>query len=480
MSALAAGARLTLSPSALDETGAGVCPLPEATVHVAGALPGEQVVAEVEHVSPHRRGGRQQAWARLQQVLAPSPDRVPPVCPGYGACGGCPLQHLAYPAQLDWKRARVQEALARVPTLAGVAVAPCLASPRPLGYRNQAKYVYGRLDEAAGGGGRLALGAYAPRSHRLVDLRGCQVVEPVLDQTAGALLALLAARAVAPFDEQRRTGIVRYVVLRANAAGQVLVTLVVGRGDWADAPALAQALMAAVPAVAGVVEHLNADPGNAIFGAGATRLLAGGARLPETLSPAGVTVELPAQAFLQLNRGVAALAYQAIREQAAARAPLDRVLDVYAGVGSISFALADLCREIWAVEENPQATATGARAAQDMAIARRGQDTNVHFVTAGAEKAGELLTGADLVVLNPPRAGVAPGLLAALAAAPPAAAIYLSCNPASLARDLALLDGRLAVAHVQPLDMLPHTPHVEALVVLERPARAPSADLPSG
>jgi 23S rRNA (uracil1939-C5)-methyltransferase len=469
MSALGPGARLTLSPSALDEAGAGLCALPEATVHVAGALPGERVTAEVEHVSPHRRGGRAEAWARLGEVLEAAPERVPPVCPGYGACGGCPLQHLAYPAQLAWKRERVRAALAAVPALAGAPVADCVPSPRPLGYRNQAKYVYGRLDQ----GGGLALGAYAPRSHRLVDLRGCRVVEPVLDDAAGALLPLLAARAVAPFDERRRTGGLRYVVLRANAAGRVLVTLVAARPDWtADAPALGAAVLAAIPAVAGVVEHVNAAAGNAILGPGPTRALAGDAHLPETLAPAGVTVELPAQAFLQLNRGVAALAYQAIRELAAARAPLGRVLDVYAGVGAISFTLAELAREVLAIEDNAHSTGAGARAAQLMAIAQNRQSTNIHFVTTGAEKAADFLPDTDLVVLNPPRAGVASGLLAALAAAPPPAVLYLSCNPTSLARDLAALaGGGLTLARVVPLDMLPHTPHVEALALIERAGR---------
>jgi 23S rRNA (uracil1939-C5)-methyltransferase len=464
------GQQLVVSPHGLDDAGAGLCALEGAELHVAGALPGEEVRALVEHRSPHRgaSGGRQ-LFGRTLAVLRSSDARVVPACPGHGQCGGCPLQHLAYQDQLVWKRDRVAAALAEHPGLAGVSVLPCVPSPRTLGYRNQAKYVYGRAPDDADAGKatshgrntRLTLGAYAPRSHRLVDLIGCAVVEPAIDQVARTLLALLTARQVVPFDEVRRTGALRYVVLRANAAGQVLCALVTGGRPLDEGASLAEALQRAAPAVVGVVENHNDSAGNVIFGV-SERVLAGEGSLREEL--AGIPVRFGPRAFFQLNRAVAGQAYAAIRAAAERLGPSGRVVDLFAGLGGISFALRGLGREIVAVEENPAATAAGASAAADAGLAE------LRFVTGSVESAPSLIDGAELVVLNPPRAGAA-AVLPAVLAAGPRAVIYLSCNPSSLARDLVVLtgSGKLRLGHVQPFDMLPHTPHIEALAVLESP-----------
>jgi 23S rRNA (uracil1939-C5)-methyltransferase len=420
---------------------------------VAGLLPGERAAVVVDHVSVHLLEGRRAAWAHIETLQQASPDRVAPVCPAFGACGGCPLQHLAYPAQLRWKTDRVKDALGRHPQLAAVPVADCLPSPRTFGYRNQAKYVYGREQ----GSGRLALGAYLPRSHELVDMAGCEVVEPILDEVAGLLRVLLAAQMVAPFDEVRRIGLLRYVVMRANDAGEVLVTLVAARRDWADAVALAEELLARAPAVAGVVLNVNDGRGNALFGADEVTL-AGRPTLEDQLGPA--RVELASRSFFQLNRGTAGRAYQALRAAAASLGPLDRAVDVYAGAGGIAFSLLPLAAEVVAIEENPAATAAAA------AFAGR-HGLGVRFVTGDAARMLEQISDADLVVLNPPRGGCDADVLAAVGRLRPRLCAYLSCHPGTLARDLEVLAGLgLAVGEIQPFDMLPHTPHVEALALL--------------
>jgi 23S rRNA (uracil-5-)-methyltransferase RumA len=401
-------------------------------------------------VSPHRRQDAREAWARIERVLRPAPERTPSACPAYGHCGGCVMQHLAYRAQVAWKSARVAAALGPG---ARERMQPAVASPRPLAYRNQAKYVYGRRD------GRAVLGAYAPRSHVLVDLAGCRVVEPPLDEVAGILRGLLETAAVEPFDEHRRTGLLRYVVMRRNAEGAVLVTLVTGQGSWPGGAALAAALRAAAPAVVGVVQNVNDSGGNVLFGNDSV-VLAGRDSLAELVS--GVRVQLGPRAFLQLNREVAALAYGQIRAAVAGLGRLGRVVDVFAGVGAVAFALADLADEIIAIEQNPTATAAGARAAADAGV------SNVRFVTADAAAGLAAISGADLVVLNPPRAGVGPAACAAVLALRPRAIAYLSCNPVSLARDLATLSaGGLELQSIIPLDMLPHTTHVETLTFLQ-------------
>ena len=449
------GERVVLTCTDLDDDGAGVGDLEAMAFHVPGALPGEEVGARIAHLSPHQPV----AWGELESVIAPSPDRRDPVCPGFGRCGGCSLQHLAYDAQLVWKRARVQRAFAAHDALKDVAVQACVPSPRVLGYRNNAKLVPAR---DAGG---LRLGGYAPRSHEVVDLIGCRVVEPAIDAVAGALRAALAG--VEVYDERRGTGRLRYVVLRANRDGEVLVALVVAR-PLPDGPALAERLRAEHPAVAGVVEHQNRTRGNAIFAAdGEERLLAGAGEIEDRLTVSGhpLRVRLTPAAFFQANRDVAGLAYTALADALAVRST-DRIVDAYSGVGGIGLALARGGADVIGIESHAGAVANAAAGAalNGIGISR--------FVAGDAAVAMTSVHKADVVVVNPPRKGCAPEVLAEIARLTPRAVGYLSCDPDTLARDLAIL----ATAHyhagtVTPFDMLPHTPHVETLAVLQRPRR---------
>jgi 23S rRNA (uracil1939-C5)-methyltransferase len=463
---------LTLQPATLDANGAAVARTDDLRVHVAGALPGETVTARLVHRSPHRHphDDGHDAWGELQDVLVASPERVPPVCPGYGSCGGCVLQHLSLAGQLSWKRQQVVEALATVPG-ALPTVAACASSPLALGYRNQAKYVVAR---AGGTGAGLVLGAYAPRSHRVVDLAGCRLGEPPQDEVAAKLRELLLQAGIAPYDERNRTGLLRYVVVRTNAQAQVLVALVTARPEFPQGPALAQALAQAIPAVVTVVHNVNDSTGNVIFGTHELPLLGPGV-LEEHFGKVGV--EIGARAFVQLNRGVAQLAYAAIGQalqvarDAGGGAPLLRVLDLYSGVGAIAFSLAEHAREIIAIESNPAATSAGQAAAARAGLA------HVRFVTGAVAAAiAEPATfgAVDAVVLNPPRAGADAVVCAAIARMRPGVVVYLSCNPATLARDVTALraaDESWVVESVQPFDMLPHTTHVETLAVLRRSAR---------
>jgi len=450
------GELVTVTCVDIDDDGAGVT-APGAAgaprVHVAGALPGEKVTAVVEHLSGHAP----EAWARLATIETPAAARRPPACRAFGACGGCVLQHLDYEAQLEWKRARVARALAAV----DVAVTACVASPRPLQYRNRSKLVAARV------GGKLVLDAYAPRSHDVVDLAGCRIAEPPLDDTATALAALLDEAGVAPYDEATLTGDLRHVVLRSSHDGRVLATWIVAR-PLANGPALARALRAARPEVVGVVEHVNRSRGNAIFAsdAGADRALDGDATIEDLVEVGGraVRLRLSGGAFFQANRGVAALAYAAIVNALAVR-PGDRVVDAYCGVGGIALALAGSGPgEIIGIETHAGAVADAAASAALNGV------TNARFIAGDAAGALAAIDRADVVVLNPPRKGCAPEVIAEVVRLGPRAIAYLSCDPDTLARDLAWLAGRgyQAIGAVTPYDMLPHTPHVEGLAILQR------------
>jgi 23S rRNA (uracil1939-C5)-methyltransferase len=338
-------------------------------------------------------------------------------------------------------------------------VAACVPSPQPFGYRGNAKYVFGHDRD-----GRLVLGAYAPRSHEIVDMSGCPIGEPVLAEVAAALVTLLVQHAIEPFDEVRRTGLLRYVVLRANSDGKVLVALVTGRESWPEAETLARELAAVCPAVLGVVHNVNSTSGNALFGE-PERLLFGSPSIEDTIGPARVC--LGPRSFAQSNRLVAGRAYHDIVAAAARLGPIDRVVDAYAGAGGIALSLAPLAREVVAIEENPAACATAQAFLAEGGAGDAGK--RIHLIVGDVADHLAQVGTADLVVLNPPRKGCASAVTAATAKLRPRLVAYLSCNPASLARDLtALARLGLRTVSITPYDMLPQTPHVEALALLER------------
>jgi 23S rRNA (uracil1939-C5)-methyltransferase len=448
------GQRLRVTCVDLDDDGAGIAREPM-TVHVAGALPGERVAVTVAHLSSHRP----EAWARLEAIDAPSAERRPPACAAFGACGGCVLQHLDYAAQRAWKRARVARALSAYPALTTIDVRATVASPRTLGYRNRSKLVAAR---ASGGG--VILGAYAPRSHDVVDVAGCRIAEPPLDDTTAALRVLFGQAGVAPYDERTLTGDVRHVVLQTNRDGAVLATWVTRR-PLADGPSLARAFRRDRPEVVGVVEHTNAERGNAIFDAGGdSRVLDGAPAIEDTIEVAGrsIRLRLSAGAFFQANRDVAALAYADILAALAPR-PTDRLVDVYSGVGGIALLLASAAAEVIGIESHPGAVADAAASAAMNGV------TNARFVAGDAARALASVDSADSIVVNPPRKGCAPDVLDSIARLTPRAVAYLSCDPDTLARDLAVLAERgFRIESVIPFDMLPHTPHIETLAILRK------------
>ncbi len=444
----------------LDESGAGVAEVADGgeslLLHVTGALPGERIAGRITFRSVHVKSARREAWADLEALVRSSPNRVTPECPAQGKCGGCAIMHLSYQAQLAWKRTRVCEEFAKHPTLASVEVAPCVPSPATFGYRNQAKYIYARCQD--GDVGDVVLGAYAPRSHDVVDLAGCRVVEPILDQAREVLLGVLRACAVEPFHEVRRTGTLRYAILRANRDGRVLATLVAASAEWDRAQSVAEDFACKLPALAGVVLNVNPAAGNALLG-GEEHLLVGQPSIDDEMGD--VRVRLAARSFFQANREVGSRIYRDL--VAGLRGDFHRAVDAYAGAGGIALSLVARAKEVVAVEANAAAT-TVALAAWD----RPDFCGNRPRVITGDAAAGlAAIDAADLVVLNPPRKGCSEAVLAEVRRLSPRSVVYLSCDPRTLARDLAILARAGAtITRAIPYDMMPHTPHVETLVTL--------------
>jgi 23S rRNA (uracil1939-C5)-methyltransferase len=438
----------------LDDAGCGVGEADGTRIHVADLLPGERAEVAVDHASPHR----DEAWARIVRRLGnPSADRVAAACPAFGRCGGCVWQHLAYPAQLAAKRARVVAALE--PALGSVAgsVANTRPSPQQLGYRNKGKYVVGR------DGDHLVLGAYAPRSHTVVDTLGCRVVASIIDEVATWVRGAAEGAQLAAYDEKTRAGELRYVIVR-EAGGDVLVVLVVTSATpRAKLERVANALSKHA-AVHGLVSIANDRRDGAIVPAGSTaHVLLGHGYLVEQL--AGVAVEVGAAEFMQVNRAQASAMYARVAELAAGST---RAIELFAGLGGIGLSLARAGVEVVAVEIDRDAVAQLRRAAEHARLPLVAVAGDASERDAG-ELRGKLGAPPDLVVVNPPRKGLAPAALALVTELAAPTIIYVSCGPESLARDL----GALATAGwhadaIEPFDLMPGTAQIETVVRLRR------------
>jgi 23S rRNA (uracil1939-C5)-methyltransferase len=433
----------------LDEAGHGVGTGDGKRVHVADLLPGERAEVAIDHTSPHKP----EAWGRVVRRLgAPSADRVEPACPAFGRCGGCLWQHLAYPAQLVAKRARVVAALGD--TAAGVEVSEVRPSPQLLGYRNKGKYVAGRIGE------HVVLGAYAPRSHQVIDTLGCRVVAPIIDEVATWVRGAAERAKLVPYDEATRAGDLRYVVVR-EAAGDVMIALVV----TAATPRLklehvANAL-AKHPAVRGLVAITNDRRDGAIVPSGSSaQVLFGHGYLVEEL--AGLKLGVGAAEFLQVNRAQAQAMYTRVAELAGDMRGKHAV-DLYAGLGGFALHLARAGARVIAVEIDRDAVAQLRRASEraGLALTAIAGDANAELI--------EQLGDPDLVVVNPPRKGLSESTRDLLAALAPRTLIYVSCGPETLGRDRAALR-----AHgwqpdvIEPFDLMPGTAQVETIVRLRK------------
>jgi 23S rRNA (uracil1939-C5)-methyltransferase len=448
--------RCEVEATTLDDSGAGVGLAGATEVHVGDLLPGERAEVAIDHHSPHKP----QAWGRIvRRIGRASPERALPLCPGFGRCGGCVWQHLAYPAQLAAKRARVAAALAEVPAVAvgAVEIAAVRPSPELTGYRNKGKYVVGQT------GDHLVLGAYAPRSHHVVDTLGCRIVAPIIDEVATWVRGAAERAGLAAYDERARTGELRYVIVR-EAAGDVMVVLVVApRTPRAKLDRVAAAL-AKHPAVHSLVAIENDRRDGAIVPSGASAtVLLGHGHLIEQL--AGVAVEVGAGEFLQVNRAQAAAMYARVTELAEAR-PGMQAIDLFAGLGGIGLHLARAGATVIAVEIDRDAVAQLRRAAQHAHLPLTAIAGDVGDVR------GQLGARPEVVVVNPPRKGLSAGALAFLAELAAPVILYVSCGPEALGRDLIALAGHGYTPDViEPFDLMPGTAQVETVVRVRRPPR---------
>ena len=447
---------LNLQIERLSNDGSGVAHSEDGeAVFIPGTAPGD--TARVRIVKDCGR----YAFGILDELLTPSPDRIPVDCPAAGPCGGCSLRHLRYEAELSAKQDNVTDAFRRIGGLE-VPILPVLASPEVDRYRNKVQFPVGR-DKA----GKPCIGFYAGRTHRIVPCPDCKLQPSLLNAIGNTLCAFFDAHRIQPYDEQSGKGLVRHIFLRRGVhSGQIMVCLVCTRPKIPHSDELVQQLCAQFPEITTILLNVNAKDTNVILGH-ETLSLYGPGFIEDTLQ--GVPVRLGPLSFYQVNTLAAEQLYR-IAADYAQLTPNDLLLDLYCGMGTIGLSMVDSCRELIGVEIVPEAIDSAKANAARMgdAVAAKSRFFCADAGQAATQLAAEGLHP-DVIILDPPRKGCDEATLSAVVKMSPRRVVYVSCNPSTAARDAKWLTAHGYHAEkVQPVDLFPRTKHCEAVLLLSK------------
>ena len=439
------GQELELTVDSLAFGGAGVARLDGYVVFVADAIPGDRVLAVVE------KSKRAYAEARALEILEPSPDRVPPEADHPGA----PWQVIPYARQLAVKAEQVEDALRRIGHLEGFELEPIVPARDIWRYRNKLEYSFGS-DSA----GQLICGFHAPgRWDEIVEITDCRLASEASNALRERIVAWCRREGLSAHDRRSGEGLLRNLVIReGRRTGQLQARLVT-----ADVDLDATGLIEAAAPFDGLLRTRLDSVAETTQG-GVTELLAGSDRLVEELG--GMTIRLSPQAFFQTNTEMAEQLYALALEYAELQGT-ERVYDLYSGIGTIALMFAPRVAEVWGLELVEEAVADA------IANARRNEITNTHFFAGDVRLAlRELVERAhrpDVVVVDPPRSGLSQKVVRRIIEAAPQRIVYVSCNPTTLAPNAAqLVEAGYQLRRVRPVDMFPHTPHIECVAQLVR------------
>lgn len=443
--------RLVVHIEDLTHDGSGVGKVQGYPLFIPGALPGEEVEVKVGKTL------KNYGFAKLLNIITPSPERIEGPCHVYPECGGCQIQHLTYEAQLKQKQKTVRDAIDRIAKLPDVPVHPVLGMEDPWRYRNKSQIPFSERD------GQVVSGFYRSKTHHIVDTDVCIIQSEEADELMAMLKRELQILGIDAYDEHKHKGFLRHLVVRkARATGELMVVLVTAQRKFPESELVIKAIKRVVPDVTSIMQNVNTQKTNVIFG-NETLNLYGKDVIIDTIG--GVDFEISARSFYQVNP----VQTETLYNQALNFAQLtgtETVIDAYCGIGTISLFLAKQAKEVYGVEIVPQAIEDAKRNA-----ALNGID-NAHFETGASEDVipkwyseGKTF---DVLVVDPPRKGCDEKLLETILTHKPGRVVYVSCNPATLARDLRILeDGGYKTQEIQPVDMFPHSTHCEAVAWLE-------------
>jgi 23S rRNA (uracil1939-C5)-methyltransferase len=446
------GQTFPLTIKRLGINGEGVGYFKRQVVFVPGALPGEEVVVEATKIQPKYAEGK------IKAIRKQSPFRVKPPCPIYEECGGCQLQHLAYEQQLKEKRDIVVQAIERHTKLKidQLDIRPTIGMDEPWNYRNKSQFQVGQQKN-----GKVIAGLYGENSHRLVPIQNCLVQHPLTNKVSEEVKQILEDLQVPIYDERKRKGIVRTIVTRAGfESGEVQVVLITTQKEVPRKKLIMSEIQKRLPEVKSLVQNINGNKTSLIFGE-KTLHLSGEEVIQETLGD--LSFELSARAFFQLNPIQTVKLYDEVKN-AANLTGQEKIADAYCGVGTIGLWLASGASEVRGMDTIEAAIIDAEENAKRHGI------ENATYVTGTAEhwlpKWVDEGWKPDVIVVDPPRTGCDQKLLDAIKKVKPKKFIYVSCNPSTLAKDINYLSKSYKVKYIQPVDMFPHTAHVECVAQL--------------
>ena len=451
MSELHRGDPLQVSIETATIDGSGIARVDGQVVFVPGALPGERCSVRIAHV------GRSAVFAQLLSVLTPSAHRVEPDCPYFPRCGGCALRHMDYEQELALKQAHVQSCLTRIGGQT-ISALPITGTAQTDGYRNKVQFPVQEQD------GRPVAGFFSGKTHRVIPVRHCRIQPDCADAIRGAVLAWMEQYHIRAYDEQTHSGYIRHIYIRFGAeSGQILVCIVANCAQLPKKKQLVAALLAAEPGITTIVFSPNTKKGNTVLGT-EFHPLYGDGTITDMLC--GLQFRLSAPAFYQVNHAQAERLYEKA-VQLTGLTGNETVLDLYCGTGTITLCLARHAKKAIGVEIVPQAIEDA-----KFNAAQNGME-NAEFFCMDAGQAAKMLadrrTRPDVIVVDPPRKGVSADVIEAIFAMAPQRVVYVSCDPATLARDLKLLTAAgYTLRTAEAFDLFPRCAHVETVVLLSK------------
>ena len=437
----------TVTIEGYGEGGMGVARINGCVVFVHGALRGEKCRVLILKTLKNA------AFAKAVEILEPSDARIAPDCPYFPRCGGCTFRHMRYEEELRLKKQRVQDNLSRIGG-SGAAVEEILGAQDTLRYRNKAQYPV-----SADG----AVGFYRARTHEVIECRHCLLVRPEAEAAAEALRGYMQACRVTGYDERTGRGLIRHLYVRSNAAGESLICVLVNGGGLPEEEKLVALLRAACPECVGIVLGTNTKKGNVILG-DRYRTLWGEAWIEDTLC--GRVFRLSVPSFYQVNRAQAERLYQKAIEFAALTGK-ETVLDLYCGAGTITLAMAGHAGRVLGAEIVPEAVADA------QGNAARSGVQNAEFFCGDASDVAKKLAQEklrpDVITVDPPRKGLAADVVESIAAMQPERVVYVSCDSATLARDVKrFADLGYIAKRACAVDMFPRADHTETVCLLSK------------
>ena len=449
------GQTIPLTIKRLGINGEGVGFFKRTVVFVPGALPGEEITAEVTKVFPNR------AEAKVKRLRKKSKDRVTPPCPVYEECGGCQLQHMSYQAQLREKRDIVIQSFERHAKLGenDLTIKPVIGMEDPWSYRNKSQLQVRKQK------GKVIAGLYGEGSHELVELTNCLVQHPETNRVTRQVVNILQDLNISIYHEKKRTGLVRTIVTRVGfETGQIQLVLVTSEETIPRKELLIKEIKKRLPEVRSVIQNVNGKRTSLIFGE-KTFLLEGEEVIQESLGD--LNFELSARAFFQLNPLQTVKLYDEVKK-AAHLTGNENVIDAYCGVGTIGLWLAEEAKEVRGMDVIKESIDDARKNAQ-----RHGYESKMTYDVGKAEEVVPkwIKEGfkPNVIVVDPPRTGCDDTLLATMVKAKADRIVYVSCNPSTLAKDASyLIKKGYKLEQLQPVDMFPQTSHVEVVSVFKK------------